>query len=116
MKTTTIDRPFGRMLAELRDRDQGRQGLELERRCAASLARADELLAAFQRVEEAGQLIERRLMDLGREIAPGIVAERRLYDGRWQVGARLDEIWVEPDGEPRRDFSQIVFLLQPLAA
>jgi len=116
MKTTMTDRPFGRVLAEMRHAGHTRQARELRRRSDASLARAEQLMAGLLRVEQAQQLIEQLVADLAREISPDIGLAHRFYDGRWQVSARLDELWIETDGCPRSALSQIAFLLDPVAA
>lgn len=108
---TTIDRPFEHALAAMRRTGRTRRNDDLRRRAEASAARAEQICAALARIEDAERLIERLVADLGREISPDIRLERRFYDGRWRLTARLDELWIEPDGCPRRATSQVDFLL-----
>jgi hypothetical protein len=117
LQDTTRDAtgPFARDLARMRQAGICRRASEIRRRSDDSLARAGRILAALEQVALAQACIERLAGELAAEVSPEIRCSRRLYDGRWMVSARLDELWLEPDGCPRSATSQVSFLLEAAA-
>jgi hypothetical protein len=104
---------FHRRLEEIRQRGRHLRDRRRATRADSSLERTRRILASIRFLERVERRVTCCIGELVEELSPDICLERRFFDGRWMLAARLDELWLEPDGCPRLDRSRLTILLAP---
>ncbi len=104
---------FGSALNRIRQESGERRTKAHEHDVAASMLRSQDLLASLGFVDTVADGVVERLADLASAMPEAPRVSRRLFDGRYQVAARIDEPLINREGALDVYFTRLAFLLEP---
>jgi hypothetical protein len=118
MTTQTISstKDFADLLGTIRQ--NGERRLARDRRVTSEGAtrRAEQVMDVFRYLERIERQMERFADGIRAELRPDVAVAHRVFDGRYELEAVIDEIELAPDGLPSRVRSRVRLRIAPESA